>query len=426
VANIKKLKVIWICHFSNTEVRERLPLGKKGKLLEDFAPWITNMIQEFKQFTDIEVHIVAPHEGLNTIVHSFDSEGIHYHFFKTDMPILNRHWPRVFLLDEWTKYFFNRLLVSYLVKRINPDIINLIGAENAYYSSTVLGIKNIPVLISIQGMYSIDDRFKIHGKDILRSNIERKIYSENKYFGISAPYMPELIRRDSPNPIFFWNRYPLKVLRLNDAQAIIKEYDFTYFCRITPLKGPEDALRALVLVKKYKPDVTMRMMGPVGESYLNELKDKARELGIDQNVIFSGGYVLQEDMLKEAAKSKYYVLPTLIDTIPGTIFEAIYLGLPVVSYRVGDIPRLNTGETRVLLCDRGDIASLAQNMIRLLDEPQLGVDLSRKAKAFIEEWFDNRKLALNITDKYKAVLAHYHHNEPVPAHLLYENYMNNI
>ena len=420
------MKVIWICHFSNAEVRKRLPLAKKGRQVADYSPWVTNMIQEFKYFKDIEVHIISPHLGLNAITHTFDCEGINYHFFKADLPLLNRPWPHFFRLDAWTGFVFNRLLVRNCIKEIKPDIINLMGAENAYYSSTVLGIHHIPVLISIQGIYSNDERFKLVKKDVFRYNIERRIHSENKYFGISAPFMPDLIKRDCADPILFWNRFPLKIVQLENVQDIEKMYDFVFFSRLTPTKGPDDALEALALVKECKPNVTMRMMGPVNVPYLNELRTKALELGIEKNVEISGGFALQEDMLKEAAKGKSYILPTKIDTIPGTIFEAVYLGLPVISYRTGDIPLLNKGETRVLLCDRGDIASLANNMIRLLDEPQLGEDLSRKAKVFVEKWFANKGAAMNFVQQYKAVLAHYHNNEPIPDFLLYENHMKSV
>jgi len=392
----------------------------------DFAPWITNLIQEFKQFEDIDLHIIAPHVGLKAFTYSFNMDGIHYHFFKADIPFLNRYWPHFFRLDAWTGFVRNRLLVRRFLNKIQPDIINLMGAENAYYSSTVFGIKHIPVLISIQGIYSNEERFKVEKRDVVRCKVERRIHSENRYFGVSAPFMPDLIRRDAPDPILFWHRFPLKIVKLENVQHIEIKYDFVFFSRMVPLKGTEDALEAMALVKQHKPDVTLRMMGYCDEAYLNELREKARELGIEKNVEITGGFALQEDLLLEAAKAKNYLLPTKIDTIPGTIFEAIYLGLPVVSYRTGDIPLLNKGDTRVLLCDREDIASLARNMIRLLDEPELGADMSQKAKAFVERWFDNQSLALHFLAQYKAVLAHYHHNKPVPDSLLYENYLTNV
>lgn len=424
---MSKLKVVWICHFSNKQVRDFLPLAAKGLQVSDYAPWITNLIEEFKHFSEIELHIISPHTGLKSFTSHFELDSIHYHFFKADLPFIHRHLGHLFGLESCTGFLRNRLSVRSFLAKINPDIINLMGAENAYYSSTVLGIKNIPILISIQGIYSNPDRFKLQKKIWALDYYERKIHKENKYFGISAPFMPDLIKRDASNPILFWNRFPLKILKLACGQEIKKEFDFVFFSRITRVKGPEDAIEALAIVKERYPNVTLRMMGPPeSKTYIDGLRVKAITLGVESNLLLSGGFDLQTDMLLEAAKAKYYVLPTKIDTIPGTIFEAIYLGLPVVSYRTGDIPLLNKGDARVLLCDRGDIESLANNMIRLLSEPKLGPDLSNKAKAFVEKWFDNRKIAMNFTDQYKAVLAHYHNNQTIPADLLYENYLKDV
>ena len=78
-----KLKVIWICHFSNKEVRERLPLSKMkvknsiksllGKKINpgysDFAPWVSNLIKEFEKFDEVELHVVSPFSGLTHLKH---------------------------------------------------------------------------------------------------------------------------------------------------------------------------------------------------------------------------------------------------------------------------------------------------------------------------------------------------------------------
>ena len=58
----RQLRVALICHFSNPEVREKLPLSeckienyirkilnKRKKQVFDFAPWITNLIREFEK-----------------------------------------------------------------------------------------------------------------------------------------------------------------------------------------------------------------------------------------------------------------------------------------------------------------------------------------------------------------------------------------
>jgi len=422
-----KIRVVWICHFSNQRVRERLPLAAQGKTVGDLAPWITNLIEEFKHLPEVELHVISPHPGLRAFSCSFDMEGVHYHFFKADLPLIHRHLGHLFGLESRTGFLRNRLSVRCLLGRIKPELVNLIGAENAYYSSTVLGIKRIPVLISIQGIYSNPDRFKLQKKIWELYHYERKIHRENRYFGVSSSFMPELIKRDCTDPVLFWNRFPLKIVKLDEGSRCDKRHDFVFFARLTPVKGPDDALKALALVKRDRPGVTMRMMGPpASATSIENLKAQARELGIEDNVEITGGYPLHEDLLREAAKARFYLLPTKIDTIPGTIFEAIYLGLPVVSYATGDIPLLNSGDTRVLLSERGDITSLAGHMTRLLDDPALGESLAQKARSFVERWFDNRDIARNFLNQYRAVIANFWDDEPIPPGLLYENYLESM
>jgi glycosyltransferase involved in cell wall biosynthesis len=426
---MKKLKVVWICHFSNESVRDKLPLTKKGKNVGDYASWVTNLIEEFEKFDNIELHIISPHQGLKIPLYFYESNGIHYHFFCPEYPYNNRYITYIIRHANRLLWFpYNHYIVKSIVKKINPDIINLIGAENDYYSSTVLRIKKYPILISIQGIYSNPYRFQLQlvKKDKIRYKIERKIHSENKYFTINASFMQGLIERDSKDSVIFWNRYPIRIEKIDGIKSIKKEYDFVFFSRLVTGKGPEDTLKAIAIVKKSIPNVSLRMMGYVSKSYLNTLINLTKELDIEENIHISDGYKIHKNLLQEAAKAKYYILPTKLDTIPSTIFEAIHLGLPVVSYRTGDIPLLNKGDERVLLCDREDITGLACNMLRLLEEPGLGEKLSQKAKNFVDEWFDNERLALNFVDQYHAVLAHYHHNKEIAPELLYENYLSNL
>jgi len=98
---MKKLKVVWICHFSNKVIRERLPLSSRNlsnflrKLIgkqyinySDFAPWVNTQIQEFEKFNDIELHIIAPHSGLKHFKYEFELKGVYYHFFRHELPLL--------------------------------------------------------------------------------------------------------------------------------------------------------------------------------------------------------------------------------------------------------------------------------------------------------------------------------------------------
>ncbi|MDE6451741.1 MAG: hypothetical protein K2L23_05540, partial [Odoribacter sp.] len=144
----KKLKVVWICHFTNEEVQEHLPLWKRTR---EFGQWIPNTIAGFKDRDDIELHVVVPHVYLKGSK-DLNIDGIHYHFIAYGFPLINRPWPSFFPLDAVLGYPCIEYKIVKKVIQINPDIINLQGAENAYYSSSVLKLENkYPIVISIQG-----------------------------------------------------------------------------------------------------------------------------------------------------------------------------------------------------------------------------------------------------------------------------------
>jgi hypothetical protein len=132
--NQQKLKIIWLCHFTNEEIQAQIPLWKKRN---EFASWISNMAKGFENSDEVELHIISPHEYLKHKI-SLTLRNIHYHFIPFGIPLWHRHWPRFFRYDILTDFRAFRSGVAKLAKKIRPDLINLIGAENAYYSSTVL------------------------------------------------------------------------------------------------------------------------------------------------------------------------------------------------------------------------------------------------------------------------------------------------
>jgi glycosyltransferase involved in cell wall biosynthesis len=419
---MNKLKVVWICHFSNAEIKAILELNKRIKYNE-FAPWISNLIYEFNKFNDIELYIIAPHRGMKKMLQHFLIDNINYYFFNPYMPFIGRAWPRFFQIDKWSGFKLNKCLVRKVVQKIKPDIIHMFGAENPYYSATILDLLEFPVLLTIQGIYSNPERFKYMPQEKYRYKLERNIHSKIKYFLIGANFFPALIKRDSENPVFFDARLPIKQLSIDtDSSSEKKIYDFVFWARMTKLKGAEDLLDALAIIKKQNPDVKLRMMGACRTDYFEFLKIKISELDLCDNIVITGDAIeSHEALLEEGLKGKIYVLPTFLDTIPGTIVEAIKLGLPVISYNVGDIPLFNKEKERILLCDPGDISALAANMLLLLTDSSKCKMLADLAKEFVGKEFNNTKNSYKIVTIYHAILDHINLRKQIPEELLYKS-----
>jgi len=431
-----KLKVVWICHFSNEEVRKNLSLlklrllklikkilGKNSSNYGDFAPWITNQIKEFENFKDVELHIISPHKGLKKFTYEFKLNEISYHFFKPELlfwvKILREKLFKNIFKNNNKKYRLNRHFVKKFIKDINPDIINLVGTENPYYSASVLDIKDIPIYVTVQTVYTNPNWKKISGEyDETRAKIELKIHKKEKYYGCWGRMFRDLILINNPEAIIFRNSLPKQ--KPIGIKNVPKEFDFVFFAsQISMHKGIIDAIEALSIVKYEKPDVTLNIVGDCENKYLELLNSKITSLDLNNNISFSYFFPLISDMHQHLMKSSFALLPIKLDIISNTIFESMFLGIPVVTYKTSGTPFLNKDGETVLLADIGDIEGLAKNMLRLLNESELAAKLSKNAKTFVEKEFDNTTSAKRLLKTYKAVLAHYYENIPIPEELLF-------
>ena len=419
---MNKIKVVWICHFSNEEIRNKLCLSKKKKYF-DFAPWNTNIIKGFEKRSDVDLHIIAPHKGLTHLISQFEHNGLFFHFFKPDVPIVHRNWPRFFPLAKWTRFIKNRIIVYFMVKKIKPDIISLIGAENSYYSSSILWLKkfNIPIYTLIQGIIS-DPKLYSNGKkpDIISISLERKIHKEFKYFGIGAPFFCDLIKRDNPSPFFLRAQFPRTINIAHSNLDTIKEYDFVFFASVIKRKGIEDLLDALLFVKEEKKDVSLNVIGPASKQYLFYLKQKTEHLGLSKNVTFSGHFPTLNEVHKEALKARFYVLPTRVEGMASSVIESMLLGLPVITCRTGGLPYLNKDGITVLMSEPSDVHGLAENMIRIIKSPELAEELNIKAREFALREFNIEKITDTLILQYHAIIQHHYNSEPIPAELLFD------
>lgn len=430
---MSKIKVARICAFSNQKIRAKLPLsrrkisnslriflGKNKLFYRDFAPWITNQIFEFEKFDDVELHVISPHAGLSRFSYEFELQGVHYYFFKAELPFLiDRIGNRLFKPKN-RKFRINRFLVKHFLKNINPDIVNLIGTENPYYSITSLDIKDFPVFVTAQTVYTNPARRKLSGQcDPFRWNVELQIHQKERYFGCEGRMHRDLIINNNPNAIVFKDFFSIQ--KPEKVHEVPKKFDFVFFAAgVAPKKGIEDAIDAIALVTKHKSDVTLNVVGSCVADYKAKLTAKIEKLGLDDNVSFNGYFPIHSDMHQHIKSAGAAILPIKLDVIPSTVIEAMLLEIPVITYKTSGTPYLNKDGETVLLADMGDIQTLADHMQSLLNSPYLADNLRKKAKAFVEKEFDNTRSARRLVKNYRAVIDHYNNNQPIPENRLFD------
>lgn len=354
-----KLKVVWICHFSNEEINDIL---KPYKRMPEKAPWISNSIKMLENVPQIELFIISPYEYISGIK-KFKLCNINYIFFNAHMPIIGRHWPGFFKWDYLSNFFTSKLIVKRIVKRIHPDLIHLQTAENAYISSTILPlIDKYPTILTVQGFISQAEYQNniVHKK---RISVEKEIIEKMNFAFYRTEQMVKDIRSFNNHINLFWNRYPDKFNFNSYNFGDKKEYDIVFFARVTKEKGIYDLIDAISLLQnKYSLLI-------IGSGNKEEVLRYAKEKKILNQITWGGFYPTQDDVFKEASKAKISVLPTHFDLIPGTVIESMFLSLPVVTNAVGGLPEINKTGEFIKMVENGDINALSKAIdILLLDD----------------------------------------------------------
>jgi len=400
----KTIKVAMICHFSNPEVREHLPLDKRRlytivrKVLRlpskkggygDIAPWDTDIIKDFRNREDIELHVVSAHSGLKRPEVYFVSNKVQYHFISCDIAVMLKHIIKT--PEQWVK--FNPMIpqTRKIVDGIKPDIVLLVGAENAYISSTVLGLNGYPIYVLCQTVYNNPERSTFGEVDIHNSFVEQEIVKKTPYFGVFCDKHKILLQKLSNNLKIFRFDWPDDGSLLTPIQCE-KKYDFVNFAMgMSNKKGFPDAIRAIAIVKQKYPKVTINLVGGGSLEDKEYLRSLVHKLNVDDNVIFTEYFPKQEDMLRHIQHSRFAVLPCKMDDISGTMMQAMQLCIPLVVYRTTGTPSLNTEKQCVLIAENSNIEDLAEKMIMLMDDNKLSESLKVNAREFQEKQSENSR-----------------------------------
>ena len=393
-----KTVIVWICHFTNVEMQSLLPLWHQQN---EFAPWIPGMLKGFENLENFEIHVISPHDYLKKSTNLF-IRNIHYHFISYGIPIYHRHWPCIFSFDIYTNYFYFRKKVKKTINQIKPDLINLIGAENSYYSSSILDFKNeFPVLITIQGFISqMEAAINLNTVRNKMIAVEEKILKTFKYFAGE---------QDSSNYISSYN-VNQKFFRLygstNETLALEtidkgKKYDCIFFGSLTKEKGAIDFIKVIAEIREKIPDVRACI---VGGGNLNPLIILARELNCLANIEFRGFIKTQTELFEYVKSSKIFLAPPYFERLSMTIREAMFLKVPIVAYATGGIPYINEFDENIFLVNTGDYHEMGRKTIQLLENESIRFNLAEKAYQYAHREFSLKVNTNRLLSAYQTIL----------------------
>jgi glycosyltransferase involved in cell wall biosynthesis len=168
-----------------------------------------------------------------------------------------------------------------------------------------------------------------------------------------------------------------------------------------PRKSHDLFIEAARIVSAREPRACFLLIGD-GE-LRTDLEVLATERGLSGRLAFTG---VREDVARLLSATDVYVKPGVVEGFIGiTVLEALSLGKPVVAFDTEDVKlALTDGETG-LIAANGDVHRLADRILYLLHNPQVGERLGRAGQQVVMERFDFGVLARRLEEFYQGVLG---------------------
>lgn len=186
-----------------------------------------------------------------------------------------------------------------------------------------------------------------------------------------------------------FSRVPSKPLRVLTVARLHRNKGHAYF------------MRAMAQLREEGIDIEYYVAGDGPDR--NEIVARAEALGLKDRVTFLGSVseVEVRSLLHEmdiAALTSF----GLGEAAPVAVMEAMACGVPCLVSSIGGTPDMIEHERNGMLVPQKDVEAIAEALRRMVAEPNLYREMSRRARATAEMQFDHRRNALRL---YEAIRA---------------------
>jgi glycosyltransferase involved in cell wall biosynthesis len=133
-------------------------------------------------------------------------------------------------------------------------------------------------------------------------------------------------------------------------------------------KGIFEALKVFERAANILPDVVLSIAG-TGVA-LNEVRERVKAMGLETRVELMG-WQSREQVQELLSRSDVFLFPSHTEGMPNSVLEAMALGVPCVTSRVGALADVIVNGRSGYITGVGDIDALSDSVNKLLADPQL-------------------------------------------------------
>ncbi len=261
------------------------------------------------------------------------------------------------------------------VTTLHGTDITLVGNDRSYLPITRFGIQQSDAVTAVSQYlrYRTVDEFHITRPiDVIPNFVDCDVYD----------------RADDP--------------RLRERFAKPNEGILIHISNFRPVKRVEDVIAVFSAVRKTRP-ARLLMVGDGPERPKAEWL--ANTHGVANDVLFLGK---QNDMARLLSIADILLLPSELESFGLVALEAMACEVPVVATNVGGLPEVVRNGTDGFLCELGDVKSMADVCLRVLENPTFRLEMGKAARARAREEFCASKIVLRYEDLYRRTIQNPH------------------
>jgi glycosyltransferase involved in cell wall biosynthesis len=169
--------------------------------------------------------------------------------------------------------------------------------------------------------------------------------------------------------------------------------------RLSAPKGTYDLLEAIPLITEAVPQARFVL---AGDGAVEDVRRRVDRMGL-AGIVRTPGWVSGEARLRQISDCDVFALPSRYEGMPMAILEAMAMGKPIVSTRVGAIPEVVQDGVNGYLVAPGDVRALADRVALLLRDAAQCEELGRRARQRVEESFSTAAVMDALLAVYESV-----------------------
>ena len=293
------------------------------------------------------------------------------------------------------------------------DVIHAHDWLVAYAAKTLKQAYDMPIVSTIHATEAGRNNGIRESNQKYINDTEWMLTYESTEVIVNSNYMKSELQRLFGLPFEKINVVPNGV-NITNYSGIERDYDFRrryamdnekiilFMGRLVYEKGVQYLIGAMPKILEHYHDAKLVIAGKGG--MIDELRREAENLGISNKVYFAG-YLKGKDVARMYKAADISVFPSTYEPFGIVALEAMLAEVPIVVSDIGGLNEIVDHRQTGMKSYCGNSNSIADSILELLFDPQLCMNIVKKAKAKVRNEYNWNKIAQDTHFTYQKAIC---------------------